>query len=124
MLIVYRTNAGFEGQIQEVDYTTPGPIFDAGLQRPENPIVDLAYIELDPLTVPASAHLDLALNQELYTVDPSGPALLRNGVVVYSVPEAPTTQLGDSSNLDKSKSVVDKATFAISWAGATGIQWN
>jgi hypothetical protein len=124
MLIIYRTNAGFEGQIQAVDYTTPGPVFDAALQREKNPVTDLAYIELDAGTVSGAAHLDLAANQSAYTVDPSGPSLLCNGVVVYTAPAPMLVEMPiGTSGPVKIEGGPTEVAKSVSWDGAAPIAW-
>jgi hypothetical protein len=118
MLIIYRTNAGFEGQIQSIDYVTPGPVFDAEMQRAKNPVTDLAYIELDPLTVPAAAHTDLALNPSEYTVDPSGPSLLCSGQAVY-----PAALLKAGVSISRTSGIAGQPAVSVSWVGAGPISW-
>jgi len=120
MLIIYRTNAGFEGQIQDVQENGYGPIFDALVQQqqPGAPPLDLAYIELDVTTVPAAALTDLWVNRSHYTVDPSGPSLLLDGNVVYTAP-APAVKpvIGPPNNITPVKPT------SVSWAGAGPVAW-
>jgi hypothetical protein len=122
VLIIYRTNAGFEGQIQEVQENGYGPIFDAWVQQrqAQGLPADLAYIELDMITVPAAALTDLWFNRSRYTVDPTGPALLFDGQPVYSVDAAANNAIPVSN---MSRSGLGLAA-AVSWAGAAPIQWS
>jgi hypothetical protein len=124
MLIIYRTNAGFEGQIQDVQENGYGPIFDALVQQKQIAGLpwDLAYIEVDVLTVPAAQLTDLWLNRSRYTVDLTGPTLLCDGEPVYSA---------DTDTNNAIPAVVTEAIIVgqktpaqiVSWAGAAPIAW-
>lgn len=125
MLIIYRTNAGFEGQIQNVQENGYGPIFDAWTQEQsaqELP-VDLAYIELDVTTVPAAALTDLWLNRSRYSVDPAGPTLLCDGVPVYSADAG----INNAIPANPSRPIIQgqkTPTRIVPWAGAAAIRWS
>lgn len=80
MLIVYRTNAGFEGRIASVDRATTSDAMNAFLATEGGR--DLAYIEIredlaDPALVSALDQGDPA-----YTVDPMTRVLLKDGTPV------------------------------------------
>jgi hypothetical protein len=124
MLIIYRTNAGFEGQIQDVQENGYGPIFDALVQQAQaqNLPFDLAYIELDVTTIPASALTDLWVNRSQYSVDPSGPTLLCNGQGVYSAAASQPVVVGRPVRVITTD--ITKAGGAtVSWAGVAPIPW-
>jgi hypothetical protein len=84
MLIVYRTNAGFEGQIQSVDKTLISPEMDAYLEQ--HPDANVAYLDIDEYSIGRAAVKDFALNRDLYTVDVALKKLLRAGVAVSWAP--------------------------------------
>jgi hypothetical protein len=119
MLIIYRTNAGFEGQIQDVQVDSYGPIFDALAQQPQPDglPLNLAYIELDITTVAASALTDLYLNRSKYSVDPSGPTLLCDEQAVYSAAASQSTRIITTD-------IIRAGGLTVSWAGAAPITWN
>ena len=126
MLIIYRTNAGFEGQIQDLRETGYGPIFDAWAQQQQmlNLPVDLAYIELDITTVPAATLTDLYLNRSTYSVDPSGPTLLCDGSAVYTAGTQVATpgKIIPVLHTDFVRTVAGVNTN-ISWAGVGPVSW-
>ena len=124
MLIIYRTNAGFEGQIQDVQENGYGPIFDALVQQKQIAGLpwDLAYIELDVTTIPALALTDLWVNRSQYSVDPSGPTLLCNGQGVYSAAASQPVVVGKPTREITTDIVRSGAT--VSWAGAAPITWS
>ena len=124
MLIIYRTNAGFEGQIQDVQENGYGPIFDALAQQKQAEGLpwDLAYIELDVLTVPAAALTDLWVNRARYSVDPTGPTLLCDGYPVYSA----NVDINNAIPAVVTKPIVigqKTPTQITSWAGSAPIAW-
>ena len=125
MLIIYRTNAGFEGQIQDVQVDSYGPIFDAMAQQPQPDglPLNLAYIELDITTVPASALTDLYLNRSMYSVDLSGPTLLCNGQGVYSAAASQPVVVGRPVRVI-TPDITRAGGATVSWAGAAPIPWN
>ena len=125
MLIIYRTNAGFEGQIQDVQTDGYGPIFDALTQQKQAVGLpwDLAYIELDVTTIPALALTDLWVNRSQYSVDPSGPTLLCNGQGVYSAAASQPVVVGRPVRVITSD-ITRAGGATVSWAGAAPIPWN
>jgi hypothetical protein len=125
MLIIYRTNAGFEGQIEDVQENGYGPIFDALVQQAQaqNLPFDLAYIELDVTTIPAAALTDLWVNRSQYSVDPSGPTLLCNGQGVYSAAASQPVVVGRPVRVI-TPDITRAGGATVSWAGAAPIPWN
>ncbi len=71
MLIIYRTNAGFEGQIVTVDLTQPKAAFDAYVAQAAPPVY-MAALELDEKLLPDALHVGLLVNRDAYRVVDGG----------------------------------------------------
>ena len=79
MLIIYRTNPGFEGQIQSTDRTTLPAEMDAHIAQSEKGH-DSAYIQVAEKMLDPAVLVGLTRNPELYRV--VGGVLTRGGTPV------------------------------------------
>lgn len=80
MLIIYRTNPGFEGQIQSVNKTMLAPEMDAYLAQ--TPDANIGYLDVDEYSVGRANLYDFAINRDKYSVDVAAKKLLKDGVAV------------------------------------------
>jgi hypothetical protein len=77
MLIIYRTNPGFEGQIQNIARDLRPAEMDAYLATPEGQKSNLAYIDVGDLA--DEDLVSLTAHQKEYTVDPKTKMLQKAG---------------------------------------------
>ena len=85
MLIIYRTNPGFEGQIQSIARDLRAVEMDAYLATPEGQKSDLAYIDVGELS--DEDLVSLTTNQADYTVDIATKTLQKGGKAAEIVAE-------------------------------------
>jgi hypothetical protein len=77
MLIIYRTNPGFEGQIQNIAKDLRPAEMDAYLATPQGQKSSLAYIDVGELS--DADLVSLTANQKAYTVDPKTKTIQKGG---------------------------------------------
>ena len=77
MLIIYRTNPGFDGQIQKIERDLRPAEMDAYLATPEGAKSNLAYIDVGDLA--DEDLVSLTADQKAYTVDLGTKALQKGG---------------------------------------------
>jgi|WetSurMetagenome_2_1015567.scaffolds.fasta_scaffold01336_15 hypothetical protein len=81
MLIIYRTNPGFEGQIQTLDRHQLAIEFDVWLET-ATPAPNLAYLDIDELQMGTDALRDLFAHPDQYRVDVERGVLVRGDALV------------------------------------------
>jgi hypothetical protein len=87
MLIIYRTNPGFEGQIQNIAQDLRPAEMDAYLATPQGQKSNLAYIDVGELS--DADLVSLTANQKAYTVDPKTKTLQKAGKAAGLIPVVP-----------------------------------
>ena len=87
MLIIYRTNPGFEGQIQKLERDLRPVEMDAYLATPEGQKACLAYIDVGDLS--DADLVNLASGKSECTVDTKTKILQKGGKAAELVPVVP-----------------------------------
>jgi len=82
MLIIFRKNPGFEGQIVSVDKTTLAPEMDAYLAANPDVAAEIGYLDIDEYLIGRENLQDFAANRERYSVDVANLRLLKDGAPV------------------------------------------
>lgn len=77
MLVIYRTNPGFAGQVVSLDYQTPAVAMDRYLASEHG--ADLAYLEVDGRLLKRDLLADLLTAPGAVTVDHKAGALVHHG---------------------------------------------
>lgn len=82
MLVVYRTNKGFEGQIVSIDRTSTPAAMDVWLAMDPQRSADTAYLYLDERLLRYELLSDLIASPDAYSVNPVSRQVVRGGVAV------------------------------------------